>query len=38
MERVLKQIEKGKFSTLSENSKFRPYPKVSQKTPEERKQ
>src|ERR1044072_3857371 len=38
MDKVLKQIEEGKFSTPPPiNSRFCPYPRKPQKTPEERK-
>ena len=39
MDKVLKQIEEGKFSTPpNEKRKFQPYPKTPQKTAQERKQ
>ena len=39
MDEVLKQIEEGKFSTPPPvKRRFQPYPRTTQKTPEERKQ
>ena len=39
MDKILKQIEEGKFSTPPPvKTRFQPYPRTARKTPEERKQ